>query len=899
METLSKMAATLSKSPQDNILCCPICMDIYKTPRMLPCQHTLCEACLHSYIVNKSRERVLVSEFPCPVCRASTPAPRTFTRIDTWANLFPLNYLLVSLLDSSFQQILEKAEPHSETCVDHVGKPVEFFCLEHNVKLCSKCFKNSHRHCDVLDIEEHIDFTSRHNIVTTDVDNLISYLNDIIAHLKANIEQLTEQKCSILKEVKDFKNKIESLIHAFEMGIEESVNSQHDAEVTALKAQCEKYEKIKTEIDGSGECLSKLPIAGGFAQSIQMIHTIENEIKGQLSYIQGCHSNVRSIKLEFAIDNKLLSFVNAFSHIESVSIHHFEPALQDPPELLSRECSPKEFFGPSRDMSTTIPEDIFTQSPNHHISIQTCIPETAVTNAIDQKTNVMTQRQKEIKKRSKTVPMQSTAPTPVVRPRPERPNIKVVPFFPKSCSSPVSLSHGTVTHSTVVDKQTQNEQRSNESNNDNVILITGENNHQTGARCNGSTYDLSSAIQKEPSSSESQVKHRAFQYVNVAKCADGSRSMMNSNKNETPEECAEEMRQLFAVRSMSISSAHADSNNVMSPPENQILSNFEVATPTIQLDVDSPPLYENSHFTQVSTPSLSNTEQSNKSNSKQELSKLKHASKVCTKLKEVRIKIEEDLRDCTITGSVELPDKRLVLVDCNNSRIKLFSADFVKIAHLDMAKEPWNVTSTSANEIAVSIPLDKTIHIIRVSASGLGVQRCIVTRKECWGICYMDKKFIITTKDDGNQVAFLDEHGRELQIINFAARENPNILRPVSLTSIHSENMLYICCEGKSGTNGSVVKMSTRGDLLHVFANKDLDRPYGAAVDKDMNVFITAIRSANVLLLSEGNASVTTILSRDLGLSRPQHLHLTTRQEKTILMLTERRSDTASLYYIQ
>jgi hypothetical protein len=181
----------------------------------------------------------------------------------------------------------------------------------------------------------------------------------------------------------------------------------------------------------------------------------------------------------------------------------------------------------------------------------------------------------------------------------------------------------------------------------------------------------------------------------------------------------------------------------------------------------------------------------------------------------------------------------------------------------------------------------------------MSTQRCIVTRRECWGIAIVDGKFVVTTKDDGNQVAFLDDNGRELQVVNFASRENPNILRPVSVTRSRTDHVLYICCEGQSGTKGSLVRMSTRGDVLYVFTHKELDRPYSTAVDREDNVYVTAIRSANVLMLSEGGASVMTILSRDLGLTRPQHIHISNRDDGSFLVLTERRSDKADVYCLK
>jgi hypothetical protein len=57
----------------ESILNCPICMEEYNDPRILPCQHTFCEACLSTYIKDLSKNKPLnVRSFPCPICRHKT-----------------------------------------------------------------------------------------------------------------------------------------------------------------------------------------------------------------------------------------------------------------------------------------------------------------------------------------------------------------------------------------------------------------------------------------------------------------------------------------------------------------------------------------------------------------------------------------------------------------------------------------------------------------------------------------------------------------------------------------------------------------------------------------------------------------------------------------------------------
>lgn len=867
-------------------------------PRMLPCQHTLCETCLHSYIVNKSRERVLVSDFPCPVCRTSTPAPRAFTRIDTWASLFPLNHLLVSLLDSSFHEIFEKKDPSTtmttERCADHSGKHVEFFCIQHDVKLCSKCLKNSHRPCDILDIEEHIEFTSRFKAIKTNAENICTYLSDAIHFLKSNIDQLCQQRENILVEIKEFRGKIQALLNTMESDIKGQLDGQHNGEITMLKAQCEEYEKIKAEIDLSTKTLTDLPLAGNISESLEMVTAVENEMKDRLAFIQRCHSNIKRVKLELTVDGQCLKFLNSFRQIGAINTNRQDPDLRDPSEIVSQEPTPNDRIIPTRDsnVATESLSDDSTRalSPGAVVNSQStarsnvqCDIDHTTADAQEARPEHRTKEQK----RPKTVPIQSAPPTPVVRPRPERPNAREVPtFLPGLTSTPVNhIDLSVASHSPAAEVAC--------SVPDNCTLSSSAFSHvklsQMASLANNARHD------------NKGHNDRTFQYITMPKVGEMSSTKNQENEgNEDDSLSAERDHGPFTpssdhtnneafISSNSCSEA-AQSFQPIATSHQEEKQNFK---PAIQQDIG--PIYENTQSIFLQRPISSSTPGSNAHRTMNQ----KERFQQCTYLKTFGVRTEGDAQECTVTGSVVLMDKRLVLVDCNNSKLKLFSPDLAYLCHLDLKKEPWNLTTVTTNEIAVTVPLEKTIHVIRV-ARAMSTLRCIRTCHECWGIAYLNGKFIITTKDDGNEVVFLDGNGRKLHTVSFATHENPNILRPVSVTLVNDEDMLYVCCEGQSGTKGSIVRMSNNGDINYVFTNKDLDRPYCVASQTSSEIFVASIRSSNVLVMSsECGAHAMTLLSRDNGLNRPQHLNVLELEDKCLLIVTERRSDSAKVYWLK
>lgn len=53
------------KSHFEELLTCPVCQDIFRDPRQLPCGHSICMACLENMM-----DHTAGAPFRCPDCRA-------------------------------------------------------------------------------------------------------------------------------------------------------------------------------------------------------------------------------------------------------------------------------------------------------------------------------------------------------------------------------------------------------------------------------------------------------------------------------------------------------------------------------------------------------------------------------------------------------------------------------------------------------------------------------------------------------------------------------------------------------------------------------------------------------------------------------------------------------------
>lgn len=897
------MATPTNKtSPQDNILNCPICMDIYKTPRMLPCQHTMCESCLHSYIVNKSRERVLVSDFPCPVCRTSTPAPKAFTRIDLWASLFPLNHLLVSLLDTNFfnERLIPTDTTQAERCTDHPTKQIEFFCVDHETVICSKCFKNAHRHCNVNDIEEHLELTTRQTLIKLDIENLQKYLDEVICHLKSNIEHLGTERNNILQEVKEFRSKVDNFLLSLETDIKEQVTMHHDKAIIVLKSHCEKYERIKAEVETSEKTLDDVSGFGDFGQAVASLTALENEVKSHSTVLESCKSSVMVVKLKFTLTAQLSEFLNSLSQLGTVYVDEYEAQLPPLEDILSKQHVEQLVPSPRGVVVTPVQ----STSPRTRSTGQAAVAQTeqnVSSQAVQQRRSYQGQenfRHRRDSKRHSTVSIGSAAVTPiVVRPLAGRPQALNLSLDNTTLQSDASTKHAATsplinTRSfRAINSPPSSEQPANT---DDPLPEFLEN-------LNTLRHSTSSPVPElecqEPNAAES-CQSKSFvdpattisasdlyentigvQYRIIRKTDSGSKPRrMDSSSDES--ECTNGIENKLRKPSRSLS----DSENFPMIDEAASGGNRTERKKCSRTSSDSDP-FTVSEGASALLPSSESDEDN----------KCIKAHKICS----IPVKVSKDTHECTVTGATLLPEGRIVLVDCNNSRVKLFSKDFTCQSYVDMSKEPWNVASTSPNEVAVTVPLEKSIHVIRVVDAKITLLRRITTRFECWGICHVSGLLGVTTKDDGNAVVFIDKNGIEVHRVSFDSRDNTGVYRPVSITCSPANHLLFVCCEGHSGTKGSLVTLTVQGEIVNVYTDKDMDRPYSSAVDCQNRIFVTGIRSSSVSLLSVEGEKLSTLLTRENGLSRPQHIQVLHDTDRCRVLLSERRSENVTLYEIK
>ena len=127
------MAARELKTITDHVTC-PVCLQMYNNPKMLPCQHTYCQQCL----LNMEKDKNIT----CPECRKMADVPPGGVKD------FPTNLTINRLIDDFFLRRQDQGKVNCEVCVE--DKPITSFCFTCSVFMCHTCqdshIKDTHQH---------------------------------------------------------------------------------------------------------------------------------------------------------------------------------------------------------------------------------------------------------------------------------------------------------------------------------------------------------------------------------------------------------------------------------------------------------------------------------------------------------------------------------------------------------------------------------------------------------------------------------------------------------------------------------------------------------------------------------------------------------------------------------
>ena len=243
---------------------CSVCLEQYKLPVILPCNHSFCQTCLEAHIKSSCVNLDPPLGFPCPLCRVFIPAPGRIGQysLDLWPTKFPENKLLSSVIEKGLlhckpcqrdeeeviadswcqdcsealchtcEKYHKKLRPTShhvvvsvtdlsvstktpfsqslEICEAHAGRKFELFCKKHFQPRCDVCVAQDHNSCSgfcqLEEVDENLAGPKMEEYLQRDVEKFCSTIEQSIQEEKANmgaIDDMTEEFSNKLSELSD------------------------------------------------------------------------------------------------------------------------------------------------------------------------------------------------------------------------------------------------------------------------------------------------------------------------------------------------------------------------------------------------------------------------------------------------------------------------------------------------------------------------------------------------------------------------------------------------------------------------------------------------------------------------------------------------------------------------
>ncbi|KAL3855542.1 hypothetical protein ACJMK2_014749 [Sinanodonta woodiana] len=351
---------------------CPICLDVFTSPRNLPCLHTYCQHCLHKYIVENVTTEKAAATFICPECRKETYPPLPDIPVDTWAEHYPYNTVLLSVLppekrkvdktcDScmneggsvtaenycgvckealcstcakvhrknkatrnhavvNIQDVIADLElavslSVSITCPKHVGKEYEFYCNTHNSMCCSECVDQVHKGCrEVIQVKGATSKVRKEKETIAVIDRLKELKSQLDQFRNENQEEFNKMKAevnNIPDEIEVVRKKVNTLLDNVKSRITMEKNALLKEESIACHVKNQQCESISSAITNSFHVLEAVFAHGSPRHFLTTLHKIEEHLVHYESAVKEKYSEVRHVDAKLSLDHSLLSLIKS------------------------------------------------------------------------------------------------------------------------------------------------------------------------------------------------------------------------------------------------------------------------------------------------------------------------------------------------------------------------------------------------------------------------------------------------------------------------------------------------------------------------------------------------------------------------------------------------------------
>ncbi|XP_060085771.1 uncharacterized protein LOC132565167 [Ylistrum balloti] len=234
-------------------LSCPVCLELYQDPVVLPCRHNFCRECLRAHIQQLTGK---AEQFPCPLCQCAINLK------DNQIAELPRNFSLANII-SKFQLLkLECTETEAGSRLENQGfvcethrRSLTVFCNTCSSVICTKCLTDHPGH-HTQDLEDKV-LSCKDEVkqsVLPKITKLTYCLVSTQQDLTSRSSSMEEHIRNDWKEVMDTFGMLRSVLDQKESELrsnlqtrKEAIHSYFETEMQKVDSQLKSLKQLKNQ----------------------------------------------------------------------------------------------------------------------------------------------------------------------------------------------------------------------------------------------------------------------------------------------------------------------------------------------------------------------------------------------------------------------------------------------------------------------------------------------------------------------------------------------------------------------------------------------------------------------------------------------------------------------------
>ena len=277
---------------------CPVCRDVYVSPKTLQCLHVFCQACLERLVFQDEQGPPVLS---CPNCRRITPVPASGV-----AGLQPA-FLINDLLDitgelrreqepataeqagSSSASSLPPAQEGVSYCSEHTREELKLYCETCGTLVCEQCTMKAGQHYshDCALIEPAFE-TYKNEIapLLESVNKQATCIDEILFQLEKGGGEVSDQQAAIEADIHDTINRLHQVLDIRKTELIARLHQVTQRKQKDLAAQKDQAETIRAQLSSCQDYMKQSIETDRLDEALKMKTTVLKQVKELTTTVQ-------------------------------------------------------------------------------------------------------------------------------------------------------------------------------------------------------------------------------------------------------------------------------------------------------------------------------------------------------------------------------------------------------------------------------------------------------------------------------------------------------------------------------------------------------------------------------------------------------------------------------------